>query len=395
MQFETFSSVNADPTAPVLVPPKPASSRMLRVLHVVNGEYYAGAERVQDLLAQHSSEFGIEAGFACVKADQFPHKRSCQEAPLEAYELKHPWHFAAIKKIAAMAMLCGYDILHAHTPRSGWAALSAGKLAGRPVVYTVHDVFLGQKGNAVRNAFNLYTIQRLKNADFVTTVSPESTRLAERLGLGKSRRMILNGVPGAVNFERKMPKDEWVLGSVGLIRPCKGIEVMIEAVAKLKERNCPVKAIIVGTFYTNEYEQTIMKLVKQLGVESYIEFPGFTSDVPSFLKKFDLFVMPSVGPEGLPMVLLEAMAHGLPMIGSNVPGVSDTILDGVDGLIYQNRDHGALADCVEKFVGGNVDWGTMSQAARKRHDREFSARRMAAEFAEVYRSVDKATKPIN
>ena len=50
----------------------------------------------------HSSEFGIEAGFACVKADEFPNKRGCQNAPLEAYDLKHPWHFTAIRKIAEM-----------------------------------------------------------------------------------------------------------------------------------------------------------------------------------------------------------------------------------------------------------------------------------------------------
>lgn len=371
--------------SPILAERKP--QQRLKVLHVVNGEYYAGAEKVQDLLALHSTRLGIDSGFACVRGDQFPLKRECQDAPLESHNLSHPWHFKSIKAIAKMVETGNYDLLHAHTPRSGWAALSAGKLSGRPVVYTVHDMFLGQKAGLIRSAFNRYSINRLQHADFVTTVSPETTQLAERLKLGKNRRMILNGVPAALDLNRLHPGKVWTLGSVGLIRPCKGIEVLIEAIAILKQRNCPIEATIVGTFYTESYKQEIMQLVTRNGVAADIHFPGFTTDVASHLKKFDLFVMPSVEPEGLPMVLLEAMAHGLPMIGSDVPGVRDAIAHGSDGWIIPNRNPEALANTVQNFVTGQIKWKEMSQNAIQRHHRQFSAQRMAMEFSEVYHSL--------
>jgi glycosyltransferase involved in cell wall biosynthesis len=177
------------------------------------------------------------------------------------------------------------------------------------------------------------------------------------------------------------------LGIVGLIRPCKGIEVLIRALGELRDRGCDVKLVVVGTFHEPGYEREVMELVASVGVEHLIEFVGFTSDVPAQLRRLDLFVMPSVGPEGLPMVLLEAMAHGLPAIGSDVPGIADTIRHDKDGLIFPNRDHAKLADAVEAFITGNADYLQMSCTVCSRHAAEFSASRMAGEFAEVYREV--------
>lgn len=388
MQIQSAQITTSIPV-PIVVSPRP-KPRALRILHVVNGEYYAGAERVQDHLAMNLPGLGFEVGFACVKRDQFPSQRECQDAPLTAVDVRHPWHRRAIRRIASLVENGNYDLLHSHTPRSAWAALSAGRLTGRPVVHTMHDVSLGQSGGLARQAFNRYTIGRLQYADFVTTVSPESDRLSERLHLGKSRRMILNGVPAArEGFRRVMPK-EWTLGTVGLIRPCKGIEVLIRAIARLRDHQCRARAVVVGTFVDEPYEREVMDLVESLSVGSLIDFIGFSSDVPGHLEKFDLFVMPSVGPEGLPMVLLEAMAHGLPTIGSDVPGVGDVLRPRVDGLLFPVGDDQALAGAVQEFVSGDVDWQSMSRTVQVRHEAEFSARRMAAEFADVYHRVDSS-----
>lgn len=87
------------------------------------------------------------------------------------------------------------------------------------------------------------------------------------------------------------------------------------------------------------------------------------------------------------MVLLEAMAHGLPTIGSDVPGVGDIVRDGLDGRIVPPRNDLALADAIDDFVLGKANWPAMCREARRRHQAEFSARRMAGEMADVYRSV--------
>ena len=365
-----------------------AARDCVRVLHIVNGEYYAGAERVQDLLALHLPEFECESGFVCVKADQFPTKRMCQRVPLSSVTFNHPLQRQAVNKIGDVFSKGKYDLLHSHTPRSAWAALAASDMVGCPIVHTMHDVSLRQHSSPARWLFNKYTIARLQKADVVTTVSPESHRLADQFGLGRKRRMILNGVPSArTDFRRKPPGEYWTIGTVGLIRPCKGIEVLIRALAELRSRHCNVRAVAVGTFYQDDYEREVMSLVDELDVNDLIDFVGFSSDVPGHLENFDLFAMPSVGPEGLPMVLIEAMAHGLPAIGSDVPGVGDIVRSGEDGLLFPPGDHRALADGIARFVDGELDWHSISQSVQTRHASEFSAQRMAGEFAEVYWSV--------
>lgn len=357
------------------------------MLHVVNGEYYAGAERVQDQLAMHLPEFGCQVGFACIKANEFPARRDSQGVPLSTFSVRHPWSQAAFGEIAKLAIEGGYDVLHSHTTRSAWAALSAGEIARLPVVHTMHDVFLGQDASIPRRFLNRYTTRRLQEADAVTTVSPATQQLADRLGIGSWRQMILNGVPTARSgFQRRVP-GPWTIGTVGLIRPCKGVEVLIRAVARLRDQGAPVKAIVVGTFHQVEYEREVMNLVRGLNVQSLIDFVGFSSDVPQRLEELDLFVMPSVGPEGLPMVILEAMAHGLPTIGSDVRGVGDLVRTGVDGMIFPVGDDAALAGIVSRFLSQELDWQAMSRAAFARHDAEFTVQRMASQFADVYRRV--------
>ena len=86
------------------------------------------------------------------------------------------------------------------------------------------------------------------------------------------------------------------------------------------------------------------------------------------------------------MVLLEAMAHGLPTIGSNVAGVGDVVRDKLDGLIVPPGDHLALADAIDDFVLGRCNWPAIRREVRRRHQAEFSVERMAREMAGVYRA---------
>lgn len=375
--------------------PKPLvpNSPRLRVLHIINGQYYAGAERVQDLLAQHLPASGCDVGFACVKADEYPQQRQCREVPLARTPLSHPWNVREVDQIVRIFQADQYDIVHSHTPRSAWAASRVAKTIGCPFVHTMHDVSLGQPSNLVRTALNRYTISRLRQADFVTTVSSATQDLADKLQIGKQRRTILNGVAAASpGFKRSGPCESnvdgsWNLGTVALIRPCKGIEVLIRAVATLRDRGCQAKATIVGTFYTPPYEREVRQLAQRLGVSQLIDFAGFSDNVPAHLRGFDLFVMPSIGPEGLPMVMLEAMAHSLPTIGSSVPGIADVIKPGIDGMLFPAGDDRALADLVEGFIAEDLHWLPMSQSARDRHANEFSVQRMASEYAQVYREL--------
>ena len=109
--------------------PRPTEAGLPRVLHVINGEHYAGAERVQDLLAASLPAQGFQVGFACVKMDQFPEKRTCQHIPLFDLSMRRRFDFSAARKLAQIVADEHYRILHAHTPRSAMIARLAALLS--------------------------------------------------------------------------------------------------------------------------------------------------------------------------------------------------------------------------------------------------------------------------
>ena len=118
-----------------------------------------------------------------------------------------------------------------------------------------------------------------------------------------------------------------------------------------------------------------------------MQWTGFTQDVDAELARMDLFVLPSLFGEGMPMVLLEAMAAGLPVVATAVEGIPEAIRHGRDGLICQPADPHGLAAAIERIISGEVDYRELAQSALRRHAEKFSEASMAAGVAEVYRRV--------
>ncbi len=157
------------------------------------------------------------------------------------------------------------------------------------------------------------------------------------------------------------------LGCVALFRPRKGLEVLLEALAQLRHDGRDVTLRAVGSFETPEYEQAIHEQAARLGVSHLIEWIGFSSDVPSEMAKMDLFVLPSLFGEGMPMVVLEAMAAGLPIVASRVEGVPQVIRHGADGLLAKAGDARDLAGQIGRILDGEFDgprWATRHAPGR-------------------------------
>ena len=110
-----------------------------RVLHLVNGEHYSGAERVQDLLGLCLPDNGFQPGFACVEPDLFPKMRNATEAPLYSVAMRSRFDLAAIQTLRNVIREDHYDILHAHTPRTVMLGSLLSRWTGKPLVYHVHS----------------------------------------------------------------------------------------------------------------------------------------------------------------------------------------------------------------------------------------------------------------
>ncbi len=388
----TNSNSTLPVTVPIVVPGSlPTSVDSVRVLHVINGEHYSGAERVQDLLAQGLPEFGFEVGFACVKPDRFPSARHAQQAVLHETPMRGRFDFGCVRRLTRLIHDENYALVHAHTPRSVLVGSLAAHRAGVPLVYHVHSPTARDSTRRMQNFVNA-KLERwsLRRADRLITVSPSLRQWMRTQGFESEQVVYVpNGVPEIFGPERQEPQGTWTLGMAALFRPRKGVEVLIEALAALRSRGIDVRLRAVGPFETSLYQREVYQLAIRLGIDDAIDWTGFVEDVPAELEQIDLFVLPSLFGEGLPMVVLEAMAAGVPVVASRVEGVPEAIRHREDGLLCEPGSVSQLTLAIESLVEGKneSDYTAMSQSVRQRHAECFSARAMAADVAEVYGSV--------
>ncbi|MGC3971741.1 MAG: glycosyltransferase [Pirellulales bacterium] len=375
-------------TAASAAPSNQASPR--RVLHVINGEHFAGAERVQDLLAGALPEFGFEAVFAALKPDQFPERRKNREAKLYQTAMRGKFDFSAARAVAEVARRENCELIHAHTVRAAMIARQAARSAGLPMIYHLHSPTASDTTHRFRNFVNAF-IERRSIADIhaAIAVSNSLAGYGRKIGIAEDLiQVVHNGVPVVPQLaERSTPQGTWTIGCTALFRPRKGLEVLIAALAELHRIGCDARLRAVGRFETPEYERTIHELAIRLGVQESIEWRGFRSDVASEFAAMDVFVLPSLFGEGLPMVVLEAMSLGIPIVGTRVEGVPEAIRENIDGLIAAPGDPASLAAAIRKFMTGEADWQALRVSAYRRQVEHFSDRSMAAATAAVYARV--------
>lgn len=360
------------------------------VLHVINGELYSGAERVQDLLALRLPELGFDVGFACVKPVKFPERRQAVDAPLYLTPMSSRFDLTCGFKLARIVREGRYALVHTHTPRAALVGRIAAWAARVPMVHHVHSPTARDSEHAVRNHVNR-VIERLSLAG-VKRLIPVSASLSRYLleeGYGAERvRMVANGVPTPGPLpSRAVPGAEWTIGSVALFRPRKGLEVLIEALSLLRARGKAARLLAVGPFESAEHASAVRALAERLEVAESIEWTGFTGDVNAELTRMDLFVLPSLYGEGMPMVILEAMAVGVPVVATDVEGIPEVLEHGRSGLIVPPGSAPALAEALAAVMDGAHDWRALRQAAWERQSTRFSDRSMARGVAEVYREV--------
>jgi phosphatidyl-myo-inositol alpha-mannosyltransferase len=361
-----------------------------KVLHLINGEFYSGAERVQDLLALRLPEFGWQVGFACLRPGHFASERKALHAPLHEIPMSSRFDFSPVVKVSRLLREGGYEILHTHTPRSALIGrLAAGKI-GIPMVHHIHSPTRRDSENPVRNLLNTvvenWSLSRVKRL-----VAVSSSLRDYLLGSGfedKRIAVVPNGVPVIQAESRwQLPKNEWVIGTVALFRPRKGLEILLQALASLIKEGVPVRLRAVGGFETTEYQQSVLALVESLGLSRSIDWTGFTSNVNLEFEKMHLFVLPSLYGEGLPMVVIEAMAAGLPVIGSRVEGIPEVLGNNEFGMVVEPGNPDSMRDGIFQMIslGGGAERMAIAGHARQRD--AYSDEAMARGVAEVYRGV--------
>lgn len=129
-------------------------------------------------------------------------------------------------------------------------------------------------------------------------------------------------------------KNDFIMLYAGLIVPRKGIDIMLKVVSKLSKENKSIKLLLIGE---GPSKKEYFDLIKQLGIGANVIFLGWRKDVPSLMKSSDILILPSKG-EGLPGIVMEAMASGLPVVASDIPCIPDLIENNINGFLCPMDD---------------------------------------------------------
>lgn len=182
---------------------------------------------------------------------------------------------------------------------------------------------------------------------------------------------------GDIRKEFGIPKDQAVILYSGLIVPRKGIDVIIKTADKLRNKN--IKFLLVGNGpYRKKYE----KMAKKYKLQNKIIFTGWRKDIAKFYKSADIFFLPSRG-EGLPGVVMEAMAAGLPVVSSRIPCTTDLVEDGENGFLCEIED----VRCYAEKIGRVVEDQKLRDKFRKeglKKIRGFEWRKIIKNYKQIY-----------
>lgn len=178
----------------------------------------------------------------------------------------------------------------------------------------------------------------------------------------------------------KLPKDSFVIGGVFRLVIEKRPKLWVEAVTQVIEKRKNVHAIHVGRGSLSE----VMKLeIEQRGMESNIHMVGQSSNVKAWLDEFDLFLLTSIV-EGLPNVLIEAQAFGVPVVTTDAGGSRDTFIQGKTGYLASNATADEIANLILACID-NPEWMAEARKKSRKQARErFSQEAMVERLKEIY-----------
>lgn len=369
-------------------PAKRSLRQLGKVLHVINGEHFSGAERVQQLLGKRLGQFGYDASFACIKPGKFREFCQLRDSQVFDFPMQRRIDLSVVKRIAAKVEQEQIDLLHAHTPRSSLITALVARRTKRPWIYHVHSPTARDSTRGIVNRIN-NQIERysIRSCTRLLTVSKSLRHEMLRCGVSRHRLSVIpNGVPAIdpIDPSFRQSQTHWKIGMLALMRPRKGVETALQAMRIVREKQIPVSLDLIGGFETEPYQQQVLASIQQLGLSDSVHWRGFTSEIDAAIRQLDALLLPSLFGEGMPMVVLEALAAAVPVVATRVEGTPEVIRHGKEGLLAEPQDAEDLARNIEQLVSSRSKWSAMSDAALSRHRSNFTDIKMAERVAKAY-----------
>jgi len=308
----------------------------------------------------------------------------------------------ALRQLIRLLRFLRPHLLHTHSSKTGILGRIAGRVASVPVVvHTVHGfAFPFGQSRLARAIYYAIEYFGCHLCDALVVVNAADRRIAvEKLNMRPEKvHLIPNGIdPFALGRLSQEPRqtlrrdlfadacdDVVCIGMVGRLWRQKNPECLVRAAIELHQRGCRnFRVILVGD---GDLRGSLEVLIDQNGVGGIVRLLGWREDVPRLLGALDIFVLPSRW-EGMPLAIIEAMAAGLPVVASDIPGNRDLVSEGIDGILFCADDHVGLADRLHELITDPSRAMAMGSAAQSKAIREYSLERRTLRIDALYRQL--------
>lgn len=358
-------------------------------MHLVLSLAPGGTERLVIEICRRLSGT-TESVICCLdEAGQWAPELEGTEIPVVSLGRSPGFHPSLATRVARVMSALRIDVVHCHHYSPYVYGLLATTLTrGVRVVFTEHgrlsDAAPSRKRRLVNPMLSLLPAT-------ICAVSADLKRHMIAEGFPARRVEVLyNGIdPGrrprlsqrhAVRDALGIPRDAFVVGTVGRLDPVKNLSVLLDAHAIILERLPEAFLVVVGA---GPEGPALQAQARALGIASSVLFAGYRSDVRAQLAAFDVYVNSSLY-EGVSLTILEAMAAVLPVVATRVGGNAEVVVDAQTGRLVDSSA-GAIADAVIQLSQDPARRQAMGEAGRLRVKKHFSLDRMVEQYADAYR----------
>ena len=363
----------------------------MKILQLISSRGLYGAERVAIDLCKGLKRNGYESIIGVIRNSHNPHVEVADEARKNAidtviFPCEAQLDIRLIFRIRGYAEKNHISLMHCHGYKSNFYGLLASR-RNIPVVTTNHNWLASHWRLRAYRRFDSLLIRY-----FTRIIAVSGGVRKEMLKYGvpeKKIRVIDNGIdltrfnetmlPAAIREEFGIKEGVTVIGTVGNLGAEKGQVYLLQAAKGIVNNVGSVKFIFVGDGPLRMY---LENAASELGIRDNVIFTGFRTDIPNLLAAMDIFVLPSVI-EGLPMVLLEAMAAKKAVVATRVGAISK-VVNSENGILVEPRDVAGLQNAILSLLTSEEKRQKYASAGHDTVKTHFSSERMSSEYIDLY-----------
>ena len=363
--------------------------RPIRLLWLVDSLTVGGAENLIVPFERSIDRSRIDLSICClatIEGNAIEEQLRRGRAPLFNLNARSLRDVGAFRRLLRFVREQRIDVIHAHlTYAAIWAAIVT-RITRIPSVATLHVAPPSSGRAGIRDRLMRFVLNRWSRR--VITVSDAlRERYLEQGGIDAKKFVtVYNGIEverfhhnadrEALRKQFDLPLDARVVVTVSVLRPGKGIDVLLRAAARVADAHF----LIVGDGPLRaEWED----VARSVGVADRVRWAGYRRDVDAILPGCDVFVLPSLE-DAFPTVLLEAMASGLPAVASNVGGIPEIVTPDVTGVLVPPADSEALAAAIGDLLHDAPRAARMRRCAQMIADQRFSTPAWTGRLEKLY-----------